>query len=166
MAVLFSRPMYTGPRTHSILGTPSEVWDFELTYLGTPPTDEAYKKALGAIAQTVAMPYSPRRQDIIYNQLRRLEHWQPRKSSRGRPKGSGARFRDAEDFHQTVVCDLRHLLANGFKDTQQELACLWYERDNDPAADVDSLVSQIKRYCSRDGYGIPWKVLQAEARRR
>jgi hypothetical protein len=94
------------------------------------------------------------RKPELFESWRLLEH-------RGRPRGSGARFRDAEDFRQTVVCDLRHLLEHGLKDTQQELAELWYERDEDPGADVDSLIAEIKRYCRH--YGFTWKNLQTEA---
>jgi hypothetical protein len=83
--------------------------------------------------------------------------------SRGRRKGSG-RFKDAEDFRQTIVCDLRHLLDNGLKATQEELAGLWYDRDNNPTAEADSLVAEIKRYCKT--YKYRWEDLAEEAGRR
>jgi hypothetical protein len=99
--------------------------------------------------------------DLLARRPDLLESWRLLKR-RGRPKGSGARFRDAEDFRQTVVCDLRHLREHGLKDTQQALAELWYERDEDPGAASDSLIAEIKRYCRH--YGFSWKNLQAEAR--
>jgi hypothetical protein len=56
------------------------------------------------------------------------------------------------------------VLDNGLKDTQQELAWLWYERDSDLGVDVDSLVAEIKRYCGH--YGFVWAHLKAEVRRK
>jgi hypothetical protein len=85
--------------------------------------------------------------------------------ARGRPRGSGTRFENAEDFRQTVVTDLRHLRENMRPNTQLELARFWYQHDDDPTAEVDSLVTEIKRYCSPKGYGIPWGTLKAEARK-
>jgi hypothetical protein len=83
---------------------------------------------------------------------------------RGRPEGRGTRFRDAKDFRKTVVTDLCILLRHGHDDTQLQLARLWYQRDNDPTAEVDSLVVEIKRYCKK--YKIPWDDLVEEARSR
>jgi hypothetical protein len=83
--------------------------------------------------------------------------------TRGRPKGKGTRFKDAEDFHQTVITDLRNLRQHGHDDSQLELARLWYQRDSDPAAEVDSLVTEIKRYCKQ--YKRRWKDLVEESRR-
>ena len=85
------------------------------------------------------------------------------RENRGRPKGKGGRFKDAEDFCQTVITDLRNLRRHGHDDTQLGLARLWYQRDNDPAAEVDSLVAEIKRYCKK--YKRPWEDLVDEARR-
>ena len=83
---------------------------------------------------------------------------------RGRPIGSGGRFENAEDFRQTVITDLRNLRRHGHKDTQLELARLWYGREDNPTAEVDSLVTEIKRYCRY--YKLRWKVLKEEARHR
>jgi hypothetical protein len=44
------------------------------------------------------------------------------------------------------------------------LAGIWYERHVDPAANVDSFIAEIKRYCRR--YGFTWRNLQAEARQK
>jgi hypothetical protein len=82
----------------------------------------------------------------------------------GRPRGSGERFEDAEDFRQTVITDLCNLRRHGHKNTQLELARLWYGREDKPTAEVDSLVTEIKRYC-RD-YKLPWKVMKEESRHR
>jgi hypothetical protein len=83
---------------------------------------------------------------------------------RGRPEGHGTRFRDAEDFRQIVITDLCNLRRYEHDDTQLELARLWYQRDNDPTAEVDSLVTEIKRCCKK--YKIPWDDLVEEARSR
>jgi hypothetical protein len=83
---------------------------------------------------------------------------------RGRPLGSGGRFDSAKDFRQTVITDLRHLRQNGRPDTQLELARLWYQNSDDPTAEVDSLVTEIKRYGRK--YKIRWEELKEEARRR
>jgi len=83
---------------------------------------------------------------------------------RGRPEGSGIRFRDANDFRQTVITDLCNLRRHRHNDTQLEVARLWYQRDSDPTAEVDSLVTEIKRYCKR--CKIPWDDLVEESRSR
>jgi hypothetical protein len=83
---------------------------------------------------------------------------------RGRPKGIGSRFANAEDFRQAVITDLIHLRENECDDTQMELARLWYSNDGDPTAVLDSLVAEIKRYCRH--YHLPWIRLKTEARRR
>jgi hypothetical protein len=83
---------------------------------------------------------------------------------RGRPLGSGGRFNSAKDFRQTVITDLRNLRQNGRQDTQLELARLWYQNSDDPTAEVDSLVTEIKRYCRK--YKIRWEELKEEVRRR
>lgn len=79
--------------------------------------------------------------------------WRPR----GRPESSG-RFANAEDFRMAVIKDLRTLRAQGLRQTQKELARLWYQSDPDlePKAELDSLVAEIKRYCLK---WYPWKIL-------
>jgi hypothetical protein len=84
-----------------------------------------------------------------------------RVSPQGRPEWSGGRFEDAEDFRATTVNDLRALRRQGIKTTQLELARFWYQNDANPTAEVDSLVTEIKRYCQRS---YSWKILVAEAR--
>jgi hypothetical protein len=86
--VELSRPMPRGPRLHSIISMPPEVWAFELTYLRAPPTDEGYQRAIRAIRQTLAQGISGDVQDILYNQLALLESWREPLSRRGRRKGS------------------------------------------------------------------------------
>jgi hypothetical protein len=100
---------------------------------------------------------------MLMEQLRRRVEDDPPRSPAGRPEGSGGRFTDVEDFRQTVITDLRHLRENRIPDTQLSLARLWYHKDKDETAVVDSLVAEIKRYCKH--YNLPWKELKAEARR-
>lgn len=120
-----------------------------------PRTIEAYEAGIDAMRlemwlrlQATRHPDNPAEVNVwgllldASLEYRRLLLNPPR--GRGRPKGNG-RFRDAEDFHKAVVGDLRQSLNNGLKDIQQELASLW--DDVDPGVDVDSLVSEIKRYC-------------------
>jgi hypothetical protein len=78
--------------------------------------------------------------------------WRPR----GRPLNSG-RFANADDFRMTVIQDLRILRAQGLPQTQQELASFWCQQDHNSTAVVDSLVSEIKRYCQKWG---SWKQLR------
>lgn len=139
--VEFSRSRPPGPRIHCIISMPPQGWEFQSTFLLRPRTLNGYQEAISAIRRSMAQRLLEDLQDVLYNQLILLECWPTPQRTKGRPPGSGARFRDSEDFHQTVVCDLRHLLDNGLKDTQQELAWLWYERDSDLGVDVDSLVA-------------------------
>ena len=81
----------------------------------------------------------------------------PRKSLAGRRNGSGAKFRDAQDFWDTIVTDLRILISKKQNPTQKELAAFWYQSEEDPTANFDSLVSEIKRWCKK--YSAPWASL-------
>jgi len=104
----------------------------------------------------------PRFQRLHYCEWEELNERVCAPVKRGRCMGSGGRFRDAQDFREAVIRDLRALRQRGRDETQLELARLWYQTDADPTAEVDSLVASIKRYCRR--YRYIWEALVAQAR--
>jgi hypothetical protein len=164
--LLLSRPRPRGPRVHSIISMPPEVWAFELTYLRTPPTDEGYQKAIRAIAQTVAQSYSPRRQDIVYNQLRSLERWSPPRPSKGAPKGPRD-YPDNETLVQMVIDIKRRFVKKGIRPTQSRVAMYLMELHEEQAKMLDegssknlqrqrqSVVRHLQRLCK----GVGWDKL-------
>jgi len=171
MSVLFSRPKPPNlapiswnrgyrPAVHSLLSTPALVG--QVMFARTAgEVDQAMAIAARCLANVLRYgesELSEHYKDILRQQLAYWEHWSPPTPGKGRPEGSG-RFKDAEDFRLTVISGLRAIRQQGIKATQLELARFWYQHDNDPTAEVDSLVAEIKRYCRE--FGVPWQSLRA-----
>jgi hypothetical protein len=87
--------------------------------------------------------------------LRAIDTWrlqlleEPPQSPRGRPKWSGADFRDEEDFFAKTFEAIHALDKEGVDPTRQNVACELMKKGVFRTSNIDTADTNLKRYCRR-----------------
>jgi hypothetical protein len=79
------------------------------------------------------------------------------KAPRGRRPGSGAAFRDQDDFMAKVFRVIRSLDRQGIDPTRENVVCELMQQGVFQTRNIETAVSTLKRYLRR--YGLSWSRL-------